>query len=184
MSSPLPPPSPTEKPEPRVKSTPAEQPRPATDKFAQKPTNPPPPSPGTAPGPVEQPRSQQTHGETSVNASPAAGTLRPLSPAVGPATENRTYGGLFKKEVYTVEVVENVDTPLVVLALGQELLVGGPATFRIVGTNYGMFHVGETSGDLVLNTSPDREERDNYVLRIKVAPPTLSPYISSMCPNP
>ena len=34
-----------------------------------------------------------------------------------------------------------------------------------------MFHVGETSGDLVLTTSPDREERDTYILRIKVGTP-------------
>ncbi len=75
-----------------------------------------------------------------------------------------------------MEVTENVDTPLVVLALGRELVAGGGAavggaagaTFRLVGTNYGLFHVGETTGDLVLTASPDREERDTYVLRIKV----------------
>jgi hypothetical protein len=75
--------------------------------------------------------------------------------------------------VYSVEVTENVDTPLVVLALGREVVggaVGGAAgaTFRLVGTNYGLFHVGETTGDLVLTASPDREERDTYVLRIMV----------------
>jgi hypothetical protein len=131
------------------------------------------------PGPAEQPRSQSNPSSSSGN-SPATATS-PKTTAVassssGPATENRTRDAIFKKEVYSVEVTENVDTPLVVLALGRELVAGGGAavggaagaTFRLVGTNYGLFHVGETTGDLVLTASPDREERDTYVLRIKV----------------
>ena len=31
-----------------------------------------------------------------------------------------------------------------------------------------MFRVEERTGDLVLSASPDREERDTYILRIKV----------------
>ena len=127
------------------------------------------------PGPAEQPRSQSNPSSSSGN-SPAAATS-PKTTAVassssGPPTENRTRDAIFKKEVYSVEVTENVDTPLVVLALGRELVAAGGgaagATFRLVGTNYGLFHVGETTGDLVLTASPDREERDTYVLRIKV----------------
>jgi hypothetical protein len=133
------------------------------------------------PGPAEQPRSQSNPSSSSGN-SPAAATspkttaVASSSSSSGPPTENRTRDAIFKKEVYSVEVTENVDTPLVVLALGRELVaVGGAgggapggATFRLVGTNYGLFHVGETTGDLVLTASPDREERDTYVLRIKV----------------
>jgi hypothetical protein len=130
------------------------------------------------PGPAEQPRSQSNPSSSSGN-SPAAATS-PKTTAVassssGPPTDNRTRDAIFKKEVYSVEVTENVDTPLVVLALGREVVAGGGAaggaagaTFRLVGTNYGLFHVGETTGDLVLTASPDREERDTYVLRIKV----------------
>jgi hypothetical protein len=130
------------------------------------------------PGPAEQPRSQSNPSSSSGN-SPAAATspkttaVASSSSSSSPATENRTRDAIFKKEVYSVEVTENVDTPLVVLALGREVVGGAAggaagATFRLVGTNYGLFHVGETTGDLVLTASPDREERDTYVLRIKV----------------
>ena len=131
-------------------------------------------TPPTAPGPAEQPRSQPNRGDNNNGLV----SVTPKASVGGTASDNRTYGGVFKKEVYTVQVVENADTPLVVLALGAELVAGagagGAATYRIVGSNYGMFHVGETSGDLVLTTSPDREERDTYILRIKVGTPTYS----------
>ncbi len=132
-----------------------------------------PPPPGLA----EQPRSQASHGSSNnpagANSLSAAKIPSPLlSTPATTTTENRTHGAVFKKEVYSVQVVENVDTPLVVLALGRELVVGGgaavSATYRIVGSNYGMFHVGETTGDLVLTASPDREEKETYILRIKV----------------
>jgi hypothetical protein len=129
------------------------------------------------PGPAEQPRSQSNPSSSSGNSpatatSPKTTAVASSSSSSSPATENRTRDAIFKKEVYSVEVTENVDTPLVVLALGREVVAGGGAagaTFRLVGTNYGLFHVGETTGDLVLTASPDREERDTYVLRIKVS---------------
>ena len=40
---------------------------------------------------------------------------------------------------------------------------------RIVGSNYGLFGVSEESGKLELTASPDREQRDMYILRVKVA---------------
>ena len=40
---------------------------------------------------------------------------------------------------------------------------------RIVGSNYGLFGVSEDSGKLELTASPDREQRDMYILRVKVA---------------
>ena len=92
------------------------------------------------------------------------------------------YLGMFRKEVYTVQVFENTETPLVILSLGRELLEsasGGAqetdpvrtrqaASFRIVGSDYGIFKVEEETGDLVITQSPDREQRDTYILRIKV----------------
>ena len=42
---------------------------------------------------------------------------------------------------------------------------------RIVGSNYGLFGVSEDSGKLELTATPDREQRDMYVLRVKVAVP-------------
>ena len=39
---------------------------------------------------------------------------------------------------------------------------------RIVGSNYGLFGVSEESGKLELTSSPDREQRDMYILRVKV----------------
>ena len=39
---------------------------------------------------------------------------------------------------------------------------------RIVGSNYGLFGVSEDSGKLELTASPDREQRDMYILRVKV----------------
>ena len=83
--------------------------------------------------------------------------------------DKKKYGSMFKQEVYTVQVIENVDTPLVILPLGQELVqeVAG-VSFRIVGSNYGIFRIEENSGELSITSSPDREQRDTYILRIKV----------------
>ena len=81
----------------------------------------------------------------------------------------KKYGDMFRNEVYTVQVVENVETPLVILPLGPELVDEAlGVSFRIVGSNYGIFRIEENSGELSLISSPDREQRDTYILRIKV----------------
>ena len=93
-------------------------------------------------------------------------------------------GQMFKKDVYNVEVSENIQAPLEILNLGQEIVgvdgdVGGSKGqtgsdgglgihFRIVGSNYGLFSITEQSGKLFITQSPDREQRDKYVLRVKV----------------
>lgn len=83
--------------------------------------------------------------------------------------DKKKYGSMFRQKVYTVQVMENVDTPLVILPLGQELVqeVAG-VSFRIIGSNYGIFRIKENSGELSIISSPDREQRDTYILRIKV----------------
>ena len=95
-------------------------------------------------------------------------------------------GQMFKKDVYNVEVYENIQAPLEILDLGREIVgvdggldvgVGGvgdhgdsdlPVHFRIVGSNYGLFSITEQTGKLYLTQNPDREQRDKYVLRVKV----------------
>ena len=94
---------------------------------------------------------------------------------------------MFKKDVYNVEVYENIQAPLEILDLGREIVgvdggldvgVGGvgdhgdsdlPVHFRIVGSNYGLFSITEQTGKLYLTQNPDREQRDKYVLRVKVS---------------
>ena len=52
---------------------------------------------------------------------------------------------------------------------GQTASDGGLGIhFRIVGSNYGLFSITEQSGKLFITQSPDREQRDKYVLRVKV----------------
>ena len=89
---------------------------------------------------------------------------------------------MFKQDVYTVDVTENVQAPLEILNLGQEIVgvdmsenVGDPSQdqssaihFRIVGSNYGLFSITEETGKLYITQSPDREQREKYVLRVKV----------------
>ena len=92
-------------------------------------------------------------------------------------------GQMFKKDVYNVEVYENIQAPLEILDLGKEIVgVDGelargvgedgdsqlPVHFRIVGSNYGLFSITEQTGKLYLTQNPDREQRDKYVLRVKV----------------
>ena len=87
----------------------------------------------------------------------------------GTLEKDEKLGRMFRKDVYSVQVFENTDTPLVILSLGRELegeMAG--VHFRIVGSNYGMFRIEEKTGELVLTSSPDREQRDTYILRIKV----------------
>ena len=82
---------------------------------------------------------------------------------------------------------ENVAVPRLLIDLGREV-VGGEGMpvhyrflqkdnssvlllrLRIVGSNYGLFGVSEDSGKLELTASPDREQRDMYILRVKVPP--------------
>ena len=84
-------------------------------------------------------------------------------------------GQMFKKEVYNLELYENVKTPLVILDLGKEVVGVGdgerslPIHYRIVGSNYGLFSVEEEGGQLYLTQSPDREQREKYILRVKVS---------------
>ena len=84
-------------------------------------------------------------------------------------------GQLFKKEVYNLELYENVKTPLVILGLRNEVVGVGdgemslPIHYRIVGSNYGLFSVEEEGGQLYLTQSPDREQREKYILRVKVS---------------
>ena len=82
-------------------------------------------------------------------------------------------GQMFKKEVYSLDLYENVQTPLVILDLGKEVVGLGkespPIHYRIVGSNYGLFSVEETGGQLYLTQSPDREQREKYILRVKVS---------------
>ena len=52
--------------------------------------------------------------------------------------------------------------------LPQLLPVSEISPPRIVGSNYGLFGVSEESGKLELTSSPDREQRDMYILRVKV----------------
>ena len=85
-------------------------------------------------------------------------------------------GQMFKKDVYNVEVTENVQAPLEILDLSEEIV--GVDTdgededlaihFRIVGSNYGLFSITEDTGKLFITQSPDREQRDKYILRVKV----------------
>ena len=91
--------------------------------------------------------------------------------------DEKTLVKLFKQDVYTVQVYENAKTPQVILSLGRELREGvrraeeeeeAGVKYRIVGSNYGMFRVEQRTGDLVLTVPPDREQRDTYILRIKV----------------
>ena len=89
-------------------------------------------------------------------------------------------GQMFKKDVYTVEVTENSQAPQEILNLGQEVVLakteGQDAAeeeemavhFRIVGSNYGLFSITEETGKLYITQSPDREQRDKYILRVKV----------------
>ena len=85
-------------------------------------------------------------------------------------------GQMFKKNVYNLEVYENIQTPLVILNLGREIVGAGgdvgedrlPIHFRIVGSNYGLFSVEEDTGQLLLTASPDREQQDKFILRVKV----------------
>ena len=85
-------------------------------------------------------------------------------------------GQMFKKEVYNLELYENIQTPLVILDLGKEVVGVGdgvgerslPIHYRIVGSNYGLFSVEEEGGQLYLTQSPDREQREKYILRVKV----------------
>ena len=101
-------------------------------------------------------------------------------------------GQMFKKDVYNVEVYENIQAPLEILDLGREIVgvdagldVGGggvgedgdsdlPVHFRIVGSNYGLFSITEHTGKLYLTQNPDRERRDKYVLRVKVSSSSTS----------
>ena len=89
-------------------------------------------------------------------------------------------GQMFKKDVYDVEVYENIQAPLEILDLGKEIVgvdegvgededSGLPVHFRIVGSNYGLFSITEQTGKLYLTQKPDRELRDKYVLRVKVS---------------
>ena len=88
--------------------------------------------------------------------------------------------------MYSIDVRENVAVPRLLIDLGREV-VGGEGMpvhyrflqkdhlsvlllpLRIVGSNYGLFGVSEDSGKLELTASPDREQRDMYILRVKVA---------------
>jgi len=84
---------------------------------------------------------------------------------------------MFKKEVYNLELYENVKTPLVILDLGKEVVgmsdddgeMSLPIHYRIVGSNYGLFSVEEEGGQLYLTQSPDREQREKYILRVKAS---------------
>ena len=88
-------------------------------------------------------------------------------------------GQMFKKDVYNVEVIENVQAPLEILDLGHEIVgvdsetgVGGEDLaihYRIVGSNYGLFSITEETGKLYITGSPDREQREKYILRVKVS---------------
>ena len=86
---------------------------------------------------------------------------------------------MFRKDVYTVEVTENIQAPQEILDLGQEILLSEAGEqeeaaedmavhFRIVGSNYGLFSITEETGKLYVTQSPDREHRDKYILRVKV----------------
>jgi hypothetical protein len=77
---------------------------------------------------------------------------------------------MFQQEVYSIQVKEGVAVPRLLLDLGQEVVGGGhqPVHYRIVGSNYGLFSVEEEGGRLLLTASPDREQRDMYILRVKV----------------
>jgi hypothetical protein len=82
-------------------------------------------------------------------------------------------GQMFRQEVYSVEVEENAAVPQLLLELGREVVGGDgmPVHYRIVGSNYGLFGVEEDSGRLTMTASPDREQRDMYILRVKVSRP-------------
>ena len=93
--------------------------------------------------------------------------LAPASPSPYPLP----VGQMFQQEVYSLEVQENVAVPRLLLHLGREVVgatEGLPVHYRIVGSNYGLFSVDEEEGRLSLMASPDREQRDLYILRVKV----------------
>ena len=156
---------------------------------------------GAAAGPQEQPRSTiervknpliiSPFDSSSTNSANDLGSSDPKKSNDDKSDDNNhsvehhhdlPVGQMFKQDVYTVDVTENVQAPLEILNLGQEIVgvdmsehVGDPSQdqssaihFRIVGSNYGLFSITEETGKLYITQSPDREQREKYVLRVKV----------------
>ena len=80
-------------------------------------------------------------------------------------------GKLFSDPEIVIEVLENIRTPANILDLksvmNQEARNQGDVSFEIIGSNLGIFNVDQRTGYLQLTESPDREQRENYILTLK-----------------
>ncbi len=80
-------------------------------------------------------------------------------------------GKLFSDPEIVIEVLENIRTPANILDLKSVMIKQardqGDVSFEIIGSNLGIFHIDQRTGYLQLTESPDREQRENYVLTLK-----------------
>ena len=96
-------------------------------------------------------------------------------PQLNTSIQNVPIGQMFRQDVYTLDLPENILVPRVILDLGQEIRGGQNIAeehgihFRILGSNYGMFSIDEALGRVSLVRSPDREQREKYIVRVKVS---------------
>ena len=87
-------------------------------------------------------------------------------------------GGMFRRPVYNVQVMENTAPLTPILSLASELMTElANVNLRLTSGNFGIFGIQETTGELILTGSPDREFKDSYSLTVKVRFfPLLRPY--------
>ena len=80
-------------------------------------------------------------------------------------------GKLFSDPEIVIEVLENIRTPANILDLksvmNKQARDQGDVSFEIIGSNLGIFHIDQRTGYLQLTESPDREQRETYVLTLK-----------------
>ena len=78
-------------------------------------------------------------------------------------------GGMFSRNFYKVQVVENTAPLTSIMSLKPELMTDlSNVNLRLIGSNHGIFGIQETTGDLILTGSPDREFQSSYTLTVKV----------------
>jgi len=100
-------------------------------------------------------------------------TSRPVSTKTDVATVAPTttpvVRDLFTENSINLEIFENIRTPSKILDLKS--LLSNPreenVLFDLGGQNFGIFEIDQLAGHLVITTSPDREQRDKYALKIK-----------------
>ena len=81
-------------------------------------------------------------------------------------------GKLFSDPEIVIEVLENIRTPANILDLKSVMSkdareIQGDVSFEIIGSNLGVFRIDQRSGYLQLTESPNREQRETYVLTLK-----------------